>query len=781
MFSDNGGYWRHEGWGEPAAYNGVVHMVYDQQGASGDAGDVYYIRSTDGGTTFSAPFKLNTDATARPQWQPNLSVSPTGTLLATWYDARDAASCAVGNSAVPCYRMYSRKSNDNGVTWLPDAAFSDVVTPLPAQNDPGIQATYAGDYDYGSAVTTKHVTSWTDGRVAIGGSSQQDAFTDQELVGFAVTSTTPGCGSIISTQPTDYVLNLTDPVNPSTVQATDFTVNGTPANSFLLSNGNQTITFHFNSSPVVTQGAQTMHMAAGAINKQSNGDPNLDFTCTFRWDATLLQVTTTVPAVGGNFAGPGSSMYDVNFNEAVDPASVQTSDLTLSGVPGSVTAVSVINGNTTARFTLNLTSIFSGTLTTSIAAGAITDQFGNPGAAFSGNYNYTGNFCPSFSQNFDAVTVPMLPAGWTATQGVNGGGFPFWVTSNSGTPAPVADSLPNSAFSQDPANLLDNQLETPTLTYNSASAQLTFRQNYDLEQSSSTVAFDVGVLEISINGGAYQDIVAAGGSFVNGGYNHTSISTGFSNPCTVTAPIHTTTGGWSGISNGGSGGFETSTVMLPASGVGMPVKLRWRMCSDNSVTHAGWRVDSIGIYEPCGAPTVVSAVSRKTHGGAGNFDINLPLTGTPGVECRSGGGTNDYSMVVTFTGNVSVTGNPQATVTAGTATIGTGGVPNGGTVTVSGATVTIPLTSVANAQTINVTLHGVNDGMSNGDVVIPMSRLLGDTNANGSVSSTDVSQTKGALGQTTNGSNFRTDVNVNGGISSTDVSQVKSALGTGLP
>ena len=28
MFPDNGGYWRHMGWGEPAAFNGVVHLVY---------------------------------------------------------------------------------------------------------------------------------------------------------------------------------------------------------------------------------------------------------------------------------------------------------------------------------------------------------------------------------------------------------------------------------------------------------------------------------------------------------------------------------------------------------------------------------------------------------------------------------------------------------------------------------------------------------------------------------------------------------------------------------
>ena len=134
--------------------------------------------------------------------------------------------------------MWSRKSNDNGATWLPDDAFSDVVSPLPAQPDPGIQATYAGDYDYGSAIVAKHVTSWTDGRVAISGASQQDAFTDRELVGFAVTTTNPACSSIINTQPMDFVVNLTDPVNPATVQASDFTVNGTPANSFALGDGN---------------------------------------------------------------------------------------------------------------------------------------------------------------------------------------------------------------------------------------------------------------------------------------------------------------------------------------------------------------------------------------------------------------------------------------------------------------------------------------------------------------------------------------------------------------
>src|SRR5207245_1229047 len=89
--------------------------------------------------------------TLAPPFQPNLSVSPAGTLLATWYDGRESTTCTRGNPAVPCYRMWSRKSTDNGVSWLPDDTLSDVVSPLPAQPDPGIQSMYAGDYDYGSA------------------------------------------------------------------------------------------------------------------------------------------------------------------------------------------------------------------------------------------------------------------------------------------------------------------------------------------------------------------------------------------------------------------------------------------------------------------------------------------------------------------------------------------------------------------------------------------------------------------------------------------------------
>jgi hypothetical protein len=93
----------------------------------------------------------------------------------------------------------------------------------------------------------------------------------------------------------------------------------------------------------------------------------------------------------------------------------------------------------------------------------------------------------------------------------------------------------------------------------------------------------------------------------------------------------------------------------------------------------------------------------------------------------------------------------------------------------------VDLTNVANAQTIAITLFGVNDGSGPANIVVPMSILLGDTGASGAVNSSDVSQTKLQSGAVLGASNFRTDVTVSGEINSSDVSTVKAQSGTALP
>src|SRR5204863_3622712 len=96
-----------------------------------------------------------------------------------------------------------------------------------------------------------------------------------------------------------------------------------------------------------------------------------------------------------------------------------------------------------------------------------------------------------------------------------------------------------------------------------------------------------------VNGGSFNDIMTAGGSFVTGGYTDT-ISTDFGSPI----------GGrlaWSGD----SGGYITTKVNLPAAAIGQNIKLRFRMASDDSVNQTGWRIDTIVITVagPCSSAT----------------------------------------------------------------------------------------------------------------------------------------------------------------------------------
>jgi len=179
-------------------------------------------------------------------------------------------------------------------------------------------------------------------------------------------------------------------------------------------------------------------------------------------------------------------------------------------------------------------------------------------------------------------------------------------------------------------------------------------------------------------------------------------------------------------------------------------------------------------YNCTGAPLALSAVSRKTHTGAGAFDVDLPLSGTEGIECRRGGGANfdTHQVVVTFASPVTVGG---VTVTS----------PDGGagaaTQSAAGAIVTINLTGVLDAHNYFVTLTNVSDGTNTGSISIPVGMLRGDTNADRFVNSGDAQQTRNRAGQTTDAINFRSDVNTDGVVNSGDSTIVRGRAGNFLP
>jgi hypothetical protein len=162
--------------------------------------------------------------------------------------------------------------------------------------------------------------------------------------------------------------------------------------------------------------------------------------------------------------------------------------------------------------------------------------------------------------------------------------------------------------------------------------------------------------------------------------------------------------------------------------------------------------------------------SRKVHGDT-PYDIDLRPGVPQGIECRAAGPGGSHQILVTFPGAVSV-GGVTVTSSNGSATA---------TQSVNGAVVTIDLASVANAQTVGITLTSVSTGSDTGNVFIPFPVLLGDTTSNGSVSASDVAQVKPLSGQPLSASNFRADVNVSGSINASDIGQVKAVSGTQLP
>jgi methionine-rich copper-binding protein CopC len=199
--------------------------------------------------------------------------------------------------------------------------------------------------------------------------------------GFAVTATNPARGSVVATTPTQYVVNVSDALAPETVDAADFQVNGIPATAFTYTPGTSSITFTFASDPVTAEGLQTMHVADGAFATDGDGTGVREFTGTFRYDVVLMQVTSTDPADGSTIPAPAATL-DLNFNEAYNFASAQTSDFTLN--QGFVSEVSQVDADT-LRLTLSEVNA-DGTLTVHMSARAMTDVHGNPGAAFFGSY-----------------------------------------------------------------------------------------------------------------------------------------------------------------------------------------------------------------------------------------------------------------------------------------------------------------------------------------------------------------------------------------------------------
>jgi BNR repeat-like domain len=196
--------------------------------------------------------------------------------------------------------------------------------------------------------------------------------------------------------------------------------------------------------------------------------------------------------------------------------------------------------------------------------------------------------------------------------------------------------------------------------------------------------------------------------------------------------------------------------------------------TDNAFPAATYMVVGNGFCN--GGIGPITAVSRKTHGTAGTFDVNLPLTGTPGIECRigQGGHSNEHQVVFTFAAPV--------TFSSITATPGAGGTASVASTSVAGSQVTVNLTNVTNAQTLTINLNGLSDGADTGNISWPMGVLLGDVNASGRTDNGDAIVVRNLSGTVPNDTNSaRADVNCSGRVDNGDAIVIRNNSGQALP
>jgi hypothetical protein len=446
----------------------------------------------------------------------------------------------------------------------------------------------------------------------------------------------------------------------------------------------------------------------------------------FKFAAIPQVVADTATLIAENFTPP---------NNAPDPGETVTVSLALKNV-GTVDTTNLVatlqptGGITNPSASQNYGALVAGgasvaqpfTFTASGTCGSkITLTLAlQDGATNFGTVTFTmqlGNTVSStlLSENFDSIATPTLPSTWTTS---TSGSESAWISSNSSP-----DTAPNDVFVPDVSNVGNTELVTPIIAIPAAGAQLTFRNLFNLEASSSTqtLGYDGMVLEISINGGAFSDITNGNNAFLTGGYTRT-ISSNFSNPIAGRAA-------WSGLSSGTttSPAYITSTINLPAAAAGQNVQLKWRVATDNSAIAsgaAGVRIDSVIITStsstcvsssapvitngPPPSPVVVGSPYTFQYTATGNPPPNFSLTGDP---LPSGLG---LSSAGTLSGTATSGGTgmfSNITVTA------SNGVPPDATQTFSLSTVTRASNYIAsfglNGSNADLTFDYDHDGMAN--------------------------------------------------------------------
>ncbi len=261
--------------------NNNIYMLASVQPSGFTTGsDVMFVRSTDGGSTFSAPRRINDDPVnhAKWHWFGTLSVAPNGRIDIVWFDTRNAAN----NTDSQLFYSYSI---DGGNTWALNVAVSNSFSPFvgyPNQNK-------IGDY-----ITVVSNNASANVAYAATFNGEEDIY----YVRIPSPTSTPGVPPIVATNPATNVASFSA------------TLNGTVNPNGLIS----AVHFEYGSSANYGFSTATQNYQGGTTQNVTANLSSLTAGATYHFRIVASNAAGTSYGADRSFTTPAARAVVADFN-----------------------------------------------------------------------------------------------------------------------------------------------------------------------------------------------------------------------------------------------------------------------------------------------------------------------------------------------------------------------------------------------------------------------------------------------------------------------------------
>lgn len=528
--------------------------------------------SDDGGATWALTTTPHSEADIATidRYHPWLEVDTSGAVHIGFYDTRNSPN----RTGVDFYYNYS---TDGGTTWLDETRIS-AATSVNITN-----GQEWGDYNGIAAGPTEAVMSWTDNRPGGGQKSYVGRVQNLAAIPSFTFSGTPLTQSVCAASATPLALT---PVNITVGSISGYT---TPVNLGFGSGLAAGFSGSYTVTPVIPPGTSQANLTV-----TNAATPGLN-TLTLRGsssgtDKDLAFKVTVATAL------PGASVLTMPANNAIDVSATPT----FSWAASSQASSYLVEIATDAGFT------------TIIASGTVSSTTFVPAAALPTNTqlywrvtanNICGTATPSATFTFRTISAPgdcsvgsftnvvysddmeSGAPGWTHSAGT---GTDTWTLSTA-----RANSPTHAWFAVDPAATSDQRLVSPTIavptTLTNLNLQFQHWRNMENVSGSTTECWDGGLLEASMDGGAFTQITGA--QIQVGPYN---------------GPTRPTANPLSGLQVWCDSQPFNKVIVDLAPFAGHNAQFRFRLGSDASVGREGWYIDDVKV-QGCSTTDVIFA------------------------------------------------------------------------------------------------------------------------------------------------------------------------------